>query len=143
MIKKILLTVLGLVVGLLALQMIASESGEVVVLSSMGESGPEETRLWVVEYEGYQYLRAGAPESGWFSRIRNNGRVGLDRDGVRAAYDAIPQVEVRDQVNDLMRQKYGWADQFIALLFGRDDATPIRLELYREAYELPEAATSE
>ena len=69
--------------------------------------------------------------------------MGLDRDGVRAAYDAIPQVEVRDQVNDLMRQKYGWADQFIALLFGRDDATPIKLELYREAYELPEAATSE
>jgi hypothetical protein len=26
-----------------------------------------------------------------------------------------------------MRDKYGWADQLIGLLFGRDDAIPIRL----------------
>ncbi len=27
-----------------------------------------------------------------------------------------------------MREKYGWADQFIGFLFGRDDAIALRLD---------------
>ncbi len=119
---------LTLFAGVLILQGVASESGEVVVLSTQGSAGePEETRLWVVDLDGFQYLRAGQADSGWFKRLSSTPRVGVERGDVRMAYDARPEPELRDEVNDLMRAKYGWADEFIGTLFGRDGATPVRL----------------
>jgi|GEM_PF-788500 len=128
-VKRTLWLLLTLFAGVLILQGVASESGEVVVLSTQGSGDePEETRLWVVDLDGFQYLRAGQPRSGWFERLQATPRVGVERGDVRMAYDAIPRPELRDQVNDLMRSKYGWADEFVGKLFGRDDATPVRLE---------------
>ena len=128
-IKRAIGLVLGVLVGVLILQGVASESGEVVVLSTQGTGeAPEETRLWVVDFGGYQYLRAGQAESGWFSRLRATPRVGVERGDVRMAYDAVPEPDRQAEVNALMQAKYGWADTFIGMLFGRDDATPIRLE---------------
>ncbi len=141
MIRKIVIVVLVLAVLPFALMFVASESGEVVVLSALDADGkPQETRLWVVDLNGYQYLRAGDPTSGWYARIRANGRVGLQRGDTRAAYNAIAEPGIRDTVNDLVRAKYGLADQYISALLGRDDATPIRLEIY---HEYPEDLTAE
>ena len=133
MVRKIVVFVVSVILFLLALQFVASESGEVVELSTLDIDGqPVETRLWVVDLDGDQYLRAGSPQSGWYARLRANPRVGVARGDVRAAYDAHPEPERREEVNELMRQKYGWADQVISMMFGRDDATPIRLQIYFE-----------
>ena len=128
-VKRTLWLVLALFIGVMILQIIASESGEVVVVSTQGTGDePEETRLWVVVLDGKQYLRAGQAQSGWFNRLKAVPRVGVERGEVRMAYDAIPEPERLAEVNVLMRAKYGWADEFISKLFGRDDATPVRLE---------------
>jgi hypothetical protein len=124
---------LGLLAGLLflvvALELIASESGEVVVVTTTDESNqPHETRLWVVDEGGKQWVRAGDPNSGWLLNIQQNPAVEVERDGQRAAYAAVPNPALRDQINPLFAEKYGWADSYIAALFGRDDATPIRLD---------------
>ncbi len=141
MIRKIVIVLLALAALPFVLMFVASESGEVVVLSSLDADGkPQETRLWVVDLNGYQYLRAGDPASAWYARIRDNGRVGLQRGDTRAAYDAIAEPGLRDAVNALVREKYGIADQYISALLGRDDATPIRLEIY---HEYPEDLTTE
>ena len=58
---------LGLLIAVLGLELIASESGEVVVLSVATADGPQETRLWVVDLEGYQYVRAGHTGAGWYA----------------------------------------------------------------------------
>ena len=133
MIRNIIITLVALIAGAALLQFVASESGEVVVLSTLDAQGQaQETRLWVVDHEGHQYLRSGAPNATWFARLKGNNRVGVDRAGRRAAYDAYPDASLRDEINDLMREKYGWADQVIEMFFGRDDATPIRLEIFHE-----------
>ncbi len=41
---------------------------------------------------------------------------------------AISLSEQRVEINRLMREKYGWADAFIALMFGREEAIPLRLD---------------
>ncbi len=136
--KRVLWLVVWLFVGVMGLQMIASESGEVVVLSTRGDGDQaEETRLWVVDHEGHQYLRSGQEQAGWFVRLKAQSRIGLDRNGQRNAYDAVLHVEKRAVINDLMRTKYGWADEFIGFLFGRDDATPIRLDPIPEVDPYP------
>ena len=126
--KRTLWLLLTLFAGVLILQGVASESGEVVVLSTQGSGDePEETRLWVVDLDGFQYLRAGQPESAWLNRLQATSRVGVERGDDRMAYDAVPEPERRDEINALMATKYGWADAFIGKLFGRADATPVRL----------------
>ena len=125
---RAVLVVFGLALLLLGSQMVASEAGEVVVLTTMDEQQTVATRVWVVEVDGTRYLRSGSDSAAWYQRLVKAPQVKVEREGVNEAYTAVPLVAARDQVNQLMREKYGWADRYIALLFGRDDAVPIRLD---------------
>ncbi len=127
---RILLGLVGLVVVVFGLQVIASETGEVVVLHARDADGSVvETRLWVVDLDGRQYLRCGADGSGWFSRLTANPDVEVERGGERAAYLAVPEPESSSVVNQLMQRKYGWRDSLVAVLVGgRDGAVPVRLD---------------
>ncbi len=128
---------LGAVIGLFSLvgiaQLVASESGEVLVLETLDASGqPQETRVWVVDDAGAQWLRGGA-DSGWVKRLQGNPDVRATRAGGQAAFRAEPNLDplVAARVNALMREKYGLADSFIAMMLGDSDragALPIRLD---------------
>ena len=112
---------------LIVSQMVASETGEVVVLTSQSAEGEQETRLWVVDLDGVQYLRA-SPDSGWYQRLVAEPEAKLERDGTTLAYRAEAQLQHRDAVNDLMQAKYGWRDTYIDMLIGgRDDAIAVAL----------------
>lgn len=120
----------GLVVVVFGLSLIASErGGEIVTLRTTDATGAvHETRNWVVDADGLAWLRAGDPKSGWLSRLRERPKVEVERAGRRASFLAVPQPSERDRINALFLAKYGWADRYIGALFGRDDATPIRLD---------------
>ena len=118
-----------LFVMVMGLQQIASESGEVVVLSTVDQTGAlQQTRLWVVDRDGQQWLRAGVKQSDWFVRMQANNLVKVERDGVTRTYLAVPDPTVYAEINDLMSEKYGWADNYIGFLFGRDASVPINLQ---------------
>ncbi len=123
----VLVAVAVLVFGL---QVLASETGEVVVLTAADEAGaPVQTRLWVVDHAGRQYLRVGADGSGWYSRITARPEIAVERQGIVADYLAVPEPESSAEINALMQAKYGWRDSLIAVLVGgRDGSIPIRLE---------------
>ena len=120
----------GLVVLVFGLQVVASETGEVVVLTAADADGsPAQTRLWVVDHRGRQYLRVGADGSGWYSRITARPEIALERQGRVADYRAVPEPESSAEINALMQAKYGWRDSLIAVLVsGREGSIPIRLE---------------
>ena len=123
---------LGVVVTLVALvglsQLLASESGEVVVLTTTQADGSAvQTRLWIVEHDGDVWLRIGQPGSGWHLRIQSEPDVDVERGGSSVAYRAEPVPDARGAINGLMREKYGWADWYIDALFDLGDAVPIRL----------------
>ena len=122
--------VLGLVVFVFGLSFIASEKGgEVVTLRTTDAAGAvHETRIWIVDVDGHGWLRAGDPKSGWLSRLSAKSAIDVERAGQRATFTAVPQPSERDRINALFLAKYGIADRYIGVLFGRDDATPIRLD---------------
>ena len=127
-IGEILLVIVVLFGGLMLLQLVASESGEVVVVETTNAEGQvEETRLWVVDHDQAQWLRSGSPMAGWYQRLEANPQVSVERAGEVFTAQARPDVSQRGVINELMREKYGWADQFISLMFGRDDAIAIEL----------------
>jgi hypothetical protein len=131
MLRKALLGLAGIVVLLLLFagsQLIASESGEVVVLQTRDEAGDvHETRLWVVDHEGSQWLRAGDPSRGWFPRLSARPDVVVVRGGDALPWRAVPTPEARDAINDLMHEKYGFADSYISFFFSRAKKIPVRL----------------
>ena len=133
--KKLLACVVlvAVAVVMLVVQMLAGESGEVVVLHTFGSADAggtaQETRLWVVDHDGSQYLRAGAQMSGWYQSLLANPAVEVQREGVSHTYTAVPAVGQRARINDLMQAKYGWRESYIGTtLGGRDTAMPIRLD---------------
>lgn len=129
---KITLRILGALLGLFLvvflLQLVASESGEVVVLTTTDESGEaHETRLWVVDHEGDTWLRSGGEIQGWYQRLVARPDVQVERGGTQTAYRAELVPEARDAINAQMNAKYGWADEVIGLIFGRGGRIPVRL----------------
>ena len=120
--------ILALALLIVGSQYVASESGEVVVLRTRDEAGGvHETRLWVVDHDGSPWLRAGNPSGGWFPRLSARPEVEVVRGSQTLAFQAAPTPEARDTINDLMHEKYGWADSYICLFFPRAAKIPVRL----------------
>lgn len=122
--------IIGLVVIVMLAQAVASESGEVVVLHTLDAAGKDvTTRIWVVDHDGAQWLRAGRAESGWYTRLVAQPAVRVERADVVAEYIAIPTPAARQIINDLMQDKYRWRESLIGrMVGGRDGAIPIRLQ---------------
>ena len=111
------------------IQMIASESEEVVVLTTIDASGEnKETRVWVVDYEEGQWLRSGSDVQSWYQNLLERPEVAVLRGTERRSYTAVPAVEQREAINRLMEKKYGWAESYIGSFFSRENAIPIRLD---------------
>ncbi len=124
-----LAVLLILAVAFVALERAAAERIEVIELTTLDDSGaPQTTRLWIVDHNGSQYLRSGTGAAGWYKRLSETSRVTVKRGGQSADYLAISRPELRDIINQLMRDKYTWGDQFISVVIGgRDNAMPVEL----------------
>ena len=91
LLKKILLMVVLAPFIYFGLIMLASESGEVVVLESQDDQGEvQSTRLWVVDHDGSMWLRAGDDQSGWYQRLMNNVQAGRPFMSPERAIDLVP-----------------------------------------------------
>ena len=129
LIAKLLGSVFALLLFVVLLQGVASETGEVVVLTSVDQaiSAPTTTRLWVVDHDGAMWLRGDAA-SGWTQRVLAQSMpVVMERNGVRYEFVVTSEPERLALVNQLMREKYGWRDQFISMMAPREDSVALRL----------------
>ncbi|MFT6431976.1 MAG: hypothetical protein ACJAVI_000011 [Candidatus Azotimanducaceae bacterium] len=130
--KKIILWILGIVFTLFAavmiLQMVASERVEVIQMKTLNAEGKyEETRLWIVDDDGKQYVRASA-DSGWYQRMKVNPEVLMTRNDQEIKYLAVEKKSKMDVMNQLMNDKYTWGDDVIGFMMGRADAIPMELQ---------------
>ncbi|MBL4727823.1 MAG: hypothetical protein JKY40_00385 [Gammaproteobacteria bacterium] len=130
---KYLLWAIGVPIGLalvfLLVQTLASERVEVIDLYTTDEAGKmQATRLWIMDDEGYQYLRVGADGSGWFDRIQRNEEIEVGRNGITASYTVVQRPDKSERINDMMQEKYTWGDTFFATVLGsRDGSIPLEL----------------
>lgn len=125
--------ILGLGLLFLLSQVVASESGEVIVLHSRDVDGSTHaTRIWIVEdAEGRSWVRGGKG-GGWTRRVLANGDVEVERGGERRAYRtvAVDEPETRRRISALMREKYGWGDWWVAMsLFDPEREASLALRL--------------
>ena len=129
LIAKVIGGVFGLAVAIFVAQGVASESGEVVVLTTVDQATGDNatTRLWVVDYDGAMWLRGDA-QSGWTQRaLAQTTPVLLECDGGRHAFVVLSEPTQAALLNQLMREKYGWRDQLISMMAPREDSVALRL----------------
>ena len=125
---RLLIALVVLAAAFGVLNRLASERVEVVTLHTLDAAGEaRDTRIWVLDHEGRAYIRA-SPGSGWHARLAARPTFELTRGGVRRTYSAVERPELRDTLNTLFREKYGWGDSFISASVG-GRARSILLEL--------------
>jgi hypothetical protein len=126
---KLLLLLLTLVLGFVVTIAAASEfGGEVVTLYTRDASGSETgTSLWIVDHEGFQYLRAGDRTAGWFERVRREPQVRVERNGKAASYQALPSPDLTRKIDELMAEKYGLADRIVSVIRDPESSMAVRL----------------
>ena len=127
---------LAVVIGVIAIlaagvYALSEFGGEVVILHTTTDDGKEKaTHLWIVDEAGFAWLRAGQPESRWFQRLLARPKVTLVRAGETRAYRAnvVSTPAAREHINQLMAEKYGFAETIISFMHDDDEVTPMRLE---------------
>jgi hypothetical protein len=111
--------------------LIASESGEVVTLRTYdGTGSAHDTRLWLVDIDGAQWVRTGHPGKGWFRRALDQPAVELTRGSLTTRRVAVPMGDppVVRAVNGAFTAKYGAADWIVALSGDAAERVPVRLD---------------
>lgn len=112
-----------------ALALASEKGGEVVVISTTdGRGVSHDTSLWIVDYRGSPYLRAGNRDSGWVHRLEKHSTIQMERNGHKATYLAVPDPQNTKTINMLMAQDYGLADELIGLVRNPAKTLAIRLE---------------
>jgi hypothetical protein len=126
-------TLLTLVVGLallflLAVVLAGTVGGETVVLRTADVDGStQETRLWIQDLEGSEWLRTATPKNQWYQRLVARPVVDVKRQGQWRRYRAVPTPHRSDEISSAMARKYGWADWVIGLARDMEGAVAIRL----------------
>ena len=127
----IALAVVAVIAGFYGIVIAASESGEVVILTTYDASGtPQDTRLWVVDHDGAEWVRTGHDKKGWYVRIGENPRVELSRNGQTSTRKAVPVTgaDISTAINEKFKEKYGSADWIVALSGDAKARIPVRLD---------------
>lgn len=101
---------------------------EVVTLRTRDADGRmRETRLWIVDDGTASWLHSGGAR--WRERFAGDPIVEVERGGVTRRYQSYPTPGPHPRVDELLREKYGFADRWVRLIAPcGEDTLPVRLE---------------
>ncbi len=117
----------GVVITAVALEI----SGVVTVHTETAAGANRTTHVWFVEEDGTLYLEAGNPQNPWVVDLIDADELrlsGQDLDG-RYRFMLHTSAESHQRIRQMMRDKYGWRDVWIGMLF--DTSASRMMELSR------------
>lgn len=109
----------------------ALEGHDVAILRTKAADGAaRETHVWVADEDGTLFLEAATPERAWLLEAQAQPAVELVHAGATTRYRAVPEPGAAGhaKIRRLLRAKYGWADQWVALLQDTSRSLAVRLE---------------
>jgi hypothetical protein len=109
----------------------ALEGHDVAILRTRAADGAaRETHVWVANENGTLFLEAATPERAWLLEAQAQPLIELVHAGATTRYRAIPEPGATGhaKIRRLLRAKYGWADQWVALLQDTSRSVAVRLE---------------
>jgi hypothetical protein len=126
---------IGALAAILVVGALLIDEGEVVTLvTADAQARSCETRVWIVEIDGVEHLRAGSDRVEWLQRLRERPRVEIQRGhgpgAERRAYVAsivAGDPGLSQRIDRAMSAKYGFADQVWGRLARRGRGVPVQL----------------
>lgn len=131
MLRRIVGTGLLALLAFAAITLYALEGHEVVVLRTSAEDGTERTiRTWIADADGAAWVEAAMPERPFLLDLARDPTVRLDRHGrpLRCRTTVAPNPEGHRRIRELLATKYGWADQWVALVADTERSLAVRLD---------------
>lgn len=132
--NRLMQALLALAVALLAfggVTWFALEGNDVAILRTKAAGGAaRETHVWVADENGTLFVEAATPERAWLLEAQAQPEIELVHAGATALYRAVPEPVATGhaKIRRLLRAKYGWADQWVALLQDTSRSVAVRLE---------------
>jgi hypothetical protein len=108
----------------------ALESSGVAVLETQRPDGStRSTHVWHVTHNGMIWLEAGTPENAWFQDVEGSPGVVLRLEGRSAEYlaERVRESSGHATIRTLLREKYGFRDWWVGLLFDTSRSVAVRL----------------
>jgi hypothetical protein len=128
----VILLALAVVVVLGHLAMIEVGREVVTIRTPLPDGEWQETRLWVVDYQGVPWLHS-AGES-WVARFEGDPVVELERGGETRRYKAHAVPGPHPEIDAALREKYGIADRWVRFLAPcNESVVPVRLQPLADA----------
>jgi len=132
--KPLMRALLALAVALFAfggVTWFALEGRDVAVLRTRAADGTVHgTRVWVAEENGTLFVEAATPERAWLREAQAQPEIEVLHAGATTRYRAVPEPGAAGHatIRRLLRAKYGWADQWVAMLQDTSRSVAVRLE---------------
>lgn len=127
----------GLLTGLALLALVtyvALESSGVALLDTTAPSGETRTtHVWYVDANGTRWLEAGTPRNPWYTDVLDRPELRLHVAENTSVFVAEPDrepepgVDGHEWIRARMREKYGWRDRWVSLLFDTTQSIAVRL----------------
>jgi len=130
MIKRLLQTSVIFLVVILGVTLVALESsGVVIVETKTKQNNYRQTHVWFVQTSEGLSLEAGNPSNPWVQDLDAAQVVQLSGETLDGRYRFTRDKSDtgRKTIRKLMREKYGWRDQWISLLFDGSQSAWLKL----------------
>jgi hypothetical protein len=128
--RNFLRLVLVAIAGFLLLTWWALESGGVAIVETRAADGStRSTHVWFVEPGGELWIEAGTPKNGWYVDIQQERTLLFSAARRSGSYlaERVPGSDAHDRIRSLLRDKYGFRDWWIDLIFETSDSIAVRL----------------
>lgn len=129
---KVLATGAGVAIAAFAgITLVALEGQEVVVIETADPSGSvRRTRIWIADTPEGWMIEAGDPSGPLFGNLQRKPTAWIERGDQRVSIRATPLAnpEGHERIRTLLRAKYGWADDWVALIADTSRSVAFRLE---------------
>jgi hypothetical protein len=129
--RSVVALVVLLAVGFAAITLTALESNEVVVVRTHDAAGgTRDTRVWVADQEGALWVEAATPERDFYRDLlaQPNAELVRGQQTLRVVAHPEPGFAGHQRIRALLAAKYGWADQWVALLQDTSRSVAVRFD---------------
>jgi len=130
-IRNAVIGVAVLAIAFGATTLIALEGNDVAVLHTRDDAGgARRTRVWVAERDGALWVEAATPERGFYRDLQLRPEIDVEHGGRAQRMIARPEPGAagHESIRAMLRDKYGWADCWVALLQDTSRSVAVRLD---------------
>jgi hypothetical protein len=129
--RNLVLAGLGLLLAFGATTLVALEGKDVAVLHTRDDTGgARRTRVWIAAGDGALWVESATPERDFYRDLLLRPEIDVEHDGRAQRMIARPEPGAagHERIRAMLRDKYGWADCWVAMLQDTSRSIAVRLE---------------